>query len=123
MKVIYIAGPFRAPSYHVPGQQSAWGIHQNITAAMGLALEVWRLGHVALCPHANTFCFQGAAIDEVWLQGDLELLSRCDAILLTPDWSRSQGARAERDYAIEKGIPVFDALHDLQAWLAKKEGV
>ena len=101
-KVIYIAGPFRGPSH--------WDIAQNIRRAEALALQVWRLGHVALCPHANTGHFQDAAPDEVWLQGDLELLRRCDAVLLTPDWLRSAGARAEFRFAESLGILDADTM-------------
>ena len=99
MIVVYIAGPFRGPN--------SWEIEQNIRRAEALSLEVWRMGMAAICPHANTRFFQGAAPDSVWLDGDLEILSRCDAILMTPDWERSSGARAERDFAIEHGIPVY----------------
>lgn len=110
MKVIYVAGPFRGPS--------AWDIECNIRRAETLALEVWRLGHAALCPHTNTRFFQNAAPDEVWLKGDLELLRRCDAVVLTNDWKRSSGARAEVQFAINQGIPVFDTLHQFACWNA-----
>lgn len=110
MKVVYVAGPFRGPS--------AWDIECNIRRAETLALEVWRLGAAALCPHTNTRFFQNAAPDDVWLKGDLELLKRCDAMILTEDWGRSSGARAERDYALELGLPIFFRLSDLAAWLA-----
>lgn len=53
MKVIYIAGPFRGPD--------SWAIEQNVRAAEALALEVWRMGAVAYCPHAMTRFYQGAA--------------------------------------------------------------
>jgi len=108
MLVIYIAGPFRAPN--------AWAIEQNIRRAEELALAVWLSGMAALCPHTNTRFFQGAADDAVWLDGDLELLTRCDAVLLVPGWERSQGATAERARAIEKGSPVFEDLDRLQEW-------
>lgn len=110
MKVIYIAGPFRGAS--------AWDIECNIRRAEALALEVWRLGHAALCPHTNTRFFQNAAPDEVWLKGDLALLERCDAVVLTADWKRSSGALAEVQFANDKNIPVFDDLRELQSWLA-----
>ena len=109
MRVVYIAGPYRGPH--------AWAIEQNIRAAEVLALEVWRLGAAALCPHANTAHFQGAAPDALWLAGDLAMLRRCDAVMLTPDWRRSSGARAEVLDAHACGIPVFDDLAELGAWL------
>lgn len=116
MKVIYIAGPFRASSQYASGQQDAWGIQCNVMAAMALALEVWRMGKVALCPHSNTMFFQNAAPDHVWLDGDLELLKRCDAVLMTPDWERSSGARAEHAFALKLGLPVFYDVEALRLW-------
>jgi hypothetical protein len=107
--VIYVAGPFRGPHH--------FAIWRNIMRAADLALEVWKLGAVALCPHMNTFCFQGAAPDAVWLDGDLELVRRCDGLLVTDDWQRSTGARAEVQFAEQHGIPVFLTLEDLAYWL------
>lgn len=112
MKVIYIAGPFRGKNH--------WEIEQNIRRAECLALEVWRLGAAVICPHTNTRFFDGAADDSVWLSGDFELLRRCDAVLLTPDWIKSTGARAEAEYADLCRIPVFYELHELELWLNTK---
>lgn len=111
MKVIYVAGPFRGPN--------AWEIESNIRRAEALSLEVWRMGAAALCPHTNTRFFQGAANDSVWLEGDLELLRRCDAVIVTPDWVRSSGARAEVAFAAKHDIPVFDSLDRLSLYLTR----
>ncbi len=71
---------------------------------------MWRLGVAAICPHTNTRHFQGAAPDDLWLAGDLAILLRCDALITTPSWERSTGARAEVDVARQHGIPVFHTL-------------
>lgn len=113
MKVIYIAGPFRGPN--------AWEIEQNIRRAEALALEVWRLGAAAICPHANTRFYQGAAPDGVWLEGDLAILARCDGVLMTEDWQQSQGAQAERLFAFKHFVPVFYTLVELNTWLKLTE--
>lgn len=105
MKVVYIAGPFRA--------ESGWEIEQNIRRAECLALEAWRAGFAVICPHTNTRFYSGAAPDEVWLEGDLEILRRCDAVLLVPGWENSTGTRWEFAEAIKCGIHVFDLLPDL----------
>lgn len=123
MKVIYIAGPFRSASQYVPGQQDGWGIQTNVMRAMETALAVWRMGAVALCPHANTMFFQNAAPDNVWLDGDIELLKRCDAVVVTENWSKSSGAKAEVAEAIKLGIPVLYSLAALQIWLDKQREV
>lgn len=113
MKVVYVAGPFRG--------RNAWEIEENIRRAERLALEVWRLGCACLCPHTNTRFFQGAAPDALWLNGDLELLKRCDAVILTEDWERSSGARAEVDLALSRGIRVFRTIEDLRRWEGRFE--
>lgn len=117
MPCIYVAGPFRCASTHMPGQQDNWGIQQNIMRAMALALEVWRMGGAALCPHANTAFYQNAAKDEVWLDGDLALLAKCDAVLMTPDWRRSTGARAEHEFAKSRRIPVLYNLLEVNQFI------
>lgn len=118
MKVIYIAGPFRSMNQN--GKSNSWGVQQNIMTALTRALEVWKRGHVALCPHSNTFPFQDAdgVADGVWLDGDIELLRRCDAVLVTDNWQQSTGARAEVRYAEHRGIPVLYDLNDLTAFCA-----
>ena len=112
MRVVYVSGPYRGPD--------AWTIETNIRRAEALALEVWRAGAAALCPHANTRFFQGAAEDDVWLAGDLELLKRCDAIIMTADWTRSHGARAELAFAIAHGLPTFYTVDELKQWLGRE---
>jgi hypothetical protein len=107
--VVYVAGPFRGPDH--------WVIWKNINQAAELALEVWKMGAACICPHMNTFCFQGAAPDEIWLDGDLAILTRCDAILMTPDWQRSSGARAEHDIALKHGLQIFYTLDALKEWV------
>ena len=111
MKVVYIAGPYRAAD--------AWLIEQNIRRAEALALEVWRMGAACLCPHCNTRHFQGAADDALWLAGDIAMLERCDALMLTPNWAESTGATVERGHALARGMPVFETLDDLRDWLAR----
>lgn len=109
MKVIYVAGPFRGANH--------WQIAENIRRAERLALEVWRMGAAAICPHANTAHFQGAAPDEVWLEGNLELLRRCDAMVVTEGWQKSEGTKAEIFKANQWSKPVFMSARSLLAWL------
>lgn len=111
-KVVYIAGKFRG--------KTAYDIEQNVRNAEDLALEVWRMGGVGLCPHANTRFFQGQLPDWVWLQGDLRLLERCDALLTVPGWRRSSGSVGEVKHAKQHSLPVFHCPEELRLWL---EGV
>jgi len=106
--VIYVAGPFRG--------RDAWQISMNIFLAAKAALDVWRAGFTCLCPHLNTAPYQGALNDETWLEGDMVLITRCDALLLMSHWELSQGARSEKVFAEDQGIPVFFNLPALEAW-------
>jgi hypothetical protein len=112
MKVVYVAGKFR--STNPDGTSNAWGVCQNVRAAEEVGLAVWKLGHAALVPHLNTAHFQDAdgLPDKLWLDGDLEILRRCDAVVLVPGWERSKGALAEITAANQLGIPVFDGADD-----------
>jgi len=124
MKLVYIAGPFRAASDYIHGHQDMFAVQENIMRAMKLGLEVARMpGAFPVIPHANTMFFTAAAPDAVWLEGDLEMLRRSDAILMTEDWLRSSGARAEHKFAGEHKIPVFYELGQVKAWLERAETV
>jgi nucleoside 2-deoxyribosyltransferase len=99
VKVIYIAGKYRGPT--------PWAVEQNIRAAEEVAARVIRAGMMPLCPHKNTAHMEGLADDQFFLDGTLELMRRCDAVLLVPNWHQSEGARAEIVEAERLGLPVF----------------
>jgi len=111
LPVVYIAGPYRATT---PRRVLA-----NIWAAQEAALLVWRAGAVAICPHSNCYLFDDEAPTELWLEGDLELLRRSDAMLLVTGWEQSQGATREHELAVELGLPIFydSASHVLRGWI------
>ena len=111
MKVIFISGPYRAANH--------WEIERNIFDAREWAAEIWSMGAVAYCPHANTAHFDGLCPDDVWLGGNLEMLRRCDAILMMKLWRVSEGACAERELAITMGLPVFYSLCGITNWLIR----
>lgn len=49
----------------------------------------------------------GIVPDEAFLAGDLEILRRCDAVVLLTGWNESAGALAERDFAVAEAIPLL----------------
>lgn len=97
-KVYYIAGPYRTDTEH--------GIVENIRKAETVAIKVWKAGHVALCPHLNSSLMGGVVEDKAFLDGDIELLYRCDGIVLVDGWSKSKGTMAEIAFAIKNFIPI-----------------
>jgi hypothetical protein len=111
MKLICIAGPYRAKTEHE--------VAMNIRRAEDLAIKVWQAGHACICPHKNTAFFGGAADDEIWLQGAVEMVRRADAVLCIDGWQQSEGARREVDAARSKKIPTFERFEDLEQWLSQ----
>lgn len=109
MKVIYVAGPFRG--------KTAWEVAENVRRAERLGYEVARLGLMPLIPHANTAHFDGELTADFWLEGTMELLRRSDAVIFTPDWERSSGARAEEAEAKRLGIFRFYSIAELESEL------
>ncbi|PKH44528.1 hypothetical protein KKB3_01694 [Dehalococcoides mccartyi] len=99
MKVIYVAGKYRA--------ETQSGIDANIKKARDVAIKLWKQGWAVICPHLNTAHFDGEAPDEVWIKGDLEILSRCDAIFLMNNWQESTGAKLVRERALELGLVMW----------------
>jgi hypothetical protein len=100
IKVVYIAGPFRGAT--------SWQIAENVRNAERYGLEVARLGAMPLIPHANTAHFHGEGDDQVWIDGTLELLRRCDAAVFIPGWQRSKGSQGEWDECRVRRMPKLD---------------
>lgn len=113
MKLVFVAGPYRAGS--------EWEVLQNIRSAEELSLELWKMGLAVICPHKNTEWFGGAAPDQVWLEGGLEMVRRSDAVVCTPNWGQSDGARGEVALAQSLGIPVLYSIVEVRNWLASLE--
>jgi hypothetical protein len=112
MKVVYVAGAYRG--------SCEWEVEANIRKAEAIALQLWKMGAVAICPHKNTAHFGGALPDERWLQGDLELVRRSDAVCCAPGWEESEGARGEVALAHELAIPVFANPGQVKEWLSQQ---
>ena len=115
MKVVYIAGPYRA--------DGAWEIEQNIRRAEEAGLHIAHLGVTPLIPHTMTRFMQGTLTDKYWLEATLELMRRADALYLLNGWEASSGSRGEKAEAERLGLPVFydSNVDDLIAWLRPPE--
>lgn len=103
MSLIYISGPYTKNEVNGKTQE------ENINQARKISCELMEIGHFCHCPHLNTAYFEdhcNLTYDQ-YIAGDLNLLSRCDIIVMTEDWESSKGAKIERDHAIRLGIPVY----------------
>lgn len=100
--IIYLAGPIRPK-----GDQTIEG---NLAVAKAAALELWGKGYAVICPHANTDLPYAEAeklgSPEIWLNGDLEIIARCDAVIVMPNWEQSEGTKGEIVFAKERNIPI-----------------
>jgi hypothetical protein len=112
VKIIYVSGPYRDP-------RGEWYVHEHIRTAEAASIQVWKLGAVAICPHLNTRFFGGfdGLPDTTWLDGDLEIIRRCDAMLMLEGWRRSTGAKMEKRLAADLKLPILYSLTELETWI------
>lgn len=99
MKVVYIIGPFRAPT--------PWGVECNVRKAEELALKVAEAGAMPLCSHTMTRHFDKLLTDTFWLEGTLELAKRSDAAIRSDAWPRSSGSQTEVADFESRGSVIF----------------
>ena len=102
MRLMYIAGPYRA--------STTQGVRDNVTSARAVGSAVALKGWMPVVPHANTYGFErvpGLDNDEFFLEGTLELMRRCDAVVLAPGWTASSGSMREIQEAFNLGIPIY----------------
>jgi hypothetical protein len=112
--LVYVAGRYSAPSRA--------GVERNIRAAVAVGITVAELGAMPVVPHANTAdaAFEETQPYQFWIEGTLELLRRCDAVLMVEGWQDSRGARGEHAEAKRLGKPIFETAHGLKQWLNAK---
>ncbi len=64
-----------------------------------------------LTPHKNTAGYEkyedGRITYETWLEMDLNLLSRCDALYVMSNSDGSNGVKKEIEFAIKQGMPII----------------
>ena len=101
--IIYLATPIRP--------KNGKTVDENVRIAKGLALELWKKGYTVICPAANSDLPISLAEKELeaerWLNGDIEILQRCDAMVVAPDWEKSDGVKGEITVAGMCGVPVY----------------
>lgn len=108
--LIYVAGKYTANTDEE--------IIDNVLLARDYSIKIWDLGYTAICPHLNTAHFEiDSRCDwKEFLEGDLEIISRCDAVFLLPNWLDSKGAQQEREHAIIMGKRIFYNINELEKW-------
>jgi len=99
LKLVYIAGPYKADTPR--------GIVENIQKAEAVAIKYWKAGYAVICPHKNSALFDGIIPDDEWVKRDLEILFRCDVVVMMQGWKDSEGAKKEHDFALQNGIEII----------------
>ena len=111
----YVAGPYRS-------KKGEHAVLTNIRNAEAIAIELWKMGFPCLTPHLNTRLFGGVVeSDQVWLDGDLIMLIRCDFVVLIAGWENSSGTCTEIEEAMKYDIPVYTSLVAFQNRTPLKE--
>ena len=111
-EVAYVSGPYRA--------KTEWEVVQNIRAAERIARALWQMGIVAICPHKNTELFGGIVPDDVFIEGDLLIIERCDLLVVrSRGWSRSEGTVKEVRHANSLLKPVYFWPEDIRELRAR----
>jgi len=110
--LIYIAGAYSADTPE--------GIEQNIAVACEVAALVNILGKgefFAVCPHTITYPIRIimrvkglSASEQFWIEGTMEIMLRCDAVLFLHGWEKSKGAKGEFEKAIDNKIATWTTL-------------
>ena len=98
MKVVYISGRYRG--------ESEGEVFDNIIHARSAALELWGQGFAVICPHTNSMFMGSQMFDNAFLDGDLEIVKRCDIIYMLRGWEQSVGAKRELGVAVEMGLEI-----------------
>lgn len=103
MRMIYVAGPYRSDTPE--------GVQLNIKSAQMVGARVASLGWQPVVPH-NMSAGLEALGDEYWLDATMELMLRCDGVVLIPGHETSEGTQAEILEALSRDMPVYE-LEDL----------
>ena len=88
----------------------------NISDMVDEALRVMFAGYTPFCPALDFLYFLKTKkrITEAMIKRhSKDWLEVCEAIVLTPDWEKSPGTRAEIELANKLGILVFETLEEL----------
>lgn len=110
MKLVYVAGPYRGPTKEA--------VELNILTAKRVGLLVAKAGHAPVIPQMNTAGFElldPSIHDEFWLEATMEMMRKCDCVVLCPGWEDSSGTRAEINEARRIGIPVYRSVYNMNA--------
>lgn len=110
MVLIYVAGAYSASTQE--------GIEANIKAAQKLGAEVMTAfpGKVlAVVPQSMGKGLEDRGDYKFWCAATIELMKRCDGVVLRHNWRNSPGAVGEVDVALRMRMPIVVESENLSA--------
>ena len=101
---------------YISGLYSNGETDKNIKTARDMAIKIWEADFVAITPHLNTMHFEKdcKCKYEDYIEGDIEILKRCDCIYALPNWKKSDGAKKELTYAMQNNILIVESIAELE---------
>lgn len=109
--IVYLAGKYT-------GKDEA-ETATNIALAESVAVQLWDHGYTVISPHLNMRGFETkckTAKYENFMAGCLEMMLRCETLILLPGWESSKGARLEEAVARNQGISIVWWSELLEKW-------
>ena len=97
-KIIYLAGPLTDEDETIQ--------LNNIRFACDVAAELRGAGMIVISPHEMGYHHPDSLDYEAWMDHGLQILSRCDEVMLLPGWEYSAGTQREISFAGAYGIPA-----------------
>lgn len=113
MKLIYIAGPYTAPT--------RWEQELRVRDAEYAMVDIARAGAMPICPHTMCRFLDGVRDWNFWMEGCVDTLDAVHksggAVLMLPDWKSSRGAQLEHELATLWGMTILDSLDHARRWI------
>lgn len=84
---------------------------ENIRKAEDISIQLVREGYHVITPHKNTAGYEQYEDEnltyDTWIQMDLNILSRCDAVFIMNNAKTSKGAQIEIAYAKKLRLQIM----------------
>lgn len=104
---IYLSGPITA--------KNGFSIERNVADALPIFYDCIARGLPAFLPHFSAMAPTSFQVAEyaTWMDYDYRIIDRCTHVLMLQRWETSTGAALEREYAMNKRMPIFYSLREL----------
>ena len=94
--IIYVSGKYTGDT------------EENIFKAQNVASKLFEAGHTPVIPHSMYGGMERYGISyDTFMEADIRLMVRCDAILMMDEWQQSDGAKRERQIAMLVGMDIL----------------